>query len=185
MSVDELGVTFGEVEAPVKVIEFIDFGCGFCRRFHEETFGSLAAEYIDTGMIEWKLLPFVAGMFENSPAVTNASECALDQGMQAYAAFTAQLWGRQQEWKASDDPVTLSRSWMGEVGADLDAYDSCMENEDYALRVASANAVAAQLGVRSTPTFWIVGVGPLLGALPVETFRQVFDQVHEQITEQG
>lgn len=185
ISIDDLGINMGEVDAPVKVIEFVDFGCGFCRRFHEETFPLLSAEYIDTGKIEWKLLPFVAGMFANSEAVTQASECALHQSLSAYAAFTSLLWGRQGDWKGSDDPEALSREWMGVIGADVEAYDTCMEQGTQSERVRSSTAVAAQLGVRSTPTFWVVGAGPILGALPVDTFRQVFDAVYDQMSQSG
>jgi protein-disulfide isomerase len=185
ISIDFLGVNLGSVEAPLKVIEFVDFGCGFCRQFHAETFSTLAAEYVDTGIIEWKLLPFVTGMFGNSEAVTNAAECALEQDIQAYAAFTSLLWDRQSEWKSSADAAGLSRRWITEIGADVESYDTCLAEGTRATRIASANAVAAQLGIRSTPTFWVVGLGPLLGALPVDAFRQVFDQLHQQITQEG
>jgi predicted DsbA family dithiol-disulfide isomerase len=50
-------------------------------------------------------------------------------------------------------------------------------------RVTSATALAAQLGVRATPTFWIVGAGPVQGALPLEVFREVFTQAHQQLTQ--
>ena len=185
LPIDVLGVNMGSPEAPLKVIEFSDFGCGYCRRFHAETFSTLATEYIETGIVEWKFVPFVTGMFGNSEAVTQAAECALDQNIQAYAAFTSQLWGRQSEWKASDDAMALSRQWIAQTGADVTAFDTCLADGTRADRVASANALAAQLGIRSTPTFWIVGVGPLLGALPVDAFRQVFNQLHEQFTQEG
>ena len=47
----ELGYNRGAVEAPLKVIEFSDFGCGFCRRFHQESFPTLKEQFIDTRMI--------------------------------------------------------------------------------------------------------------------------------------
>ena len=48
-------------------------------------------------------------------------------------------------------------------------------------RVTSATAVAAQLGVRATPTFWIVGAGPIQGALPLEVFREIFTEAYGQL----
>jgi protein-disulfide isomerase len=160
LDVDLLGVNLGSQEAPVKVIEFVDFGCGYCRQFQLETFSTLRTEFIETEMVEWKFMPFVSGMFANSAAVTEAAECTLAQGPRLFEAFTSLLWVRQSEWKAGDDPGALARE-----------------------RVVSATALAAELGVRSTPTFWIIGVGAVQGALPVDAFRQVFTELHSQLVE--
>lgn len=181
LSVDVLGVNMGSSEAPVKVIEFVDFGCGFCRQFQIETFPTLRAEFIETNMIEWKFMPFIAGMFPNSPAVTIAAECALAAGPGVFATFTDALWQRQREWKGSDDPAAMVRGWMMQLGVDEDSYDACLQDDLRRQRVASATALASQLGVRSTPTFWIVGAGPIQGALPLDAFREIFTTVHRQL----
>jgi protein-disulfide isomerase len=182
LSVDQLGVNMGSVEAPVKVMEFVDFGCGFCRRFQAESFPTIRAEFIDTDMVEWKFVPFVSGMFGNSAVVTEAADCVLPQGGPAYEAFTSALWARQPEWKGSGEPRELVRAWAGELGLDVQALDTCMDTDARLDRVASASALAAQLGVRSTPTFWIVGVGPIQGALPVDVFREVFTRAYEELS---
>jgi len=183
LSVDVLGVNMGSADAPVKVIEFVDFGCGFCRQFQIETFPSIRAEFIDTNMIEWKFMPFITGMFPNSPAVTIAAECALAEDPRVFAAFSGALWERQREWKGSEDPAAMARDWIMQLGVDSDSYDACLQEDVRRTRVASATALASQLGVRSTPTFWIVGAGPIQGALPLDAFREIFTKVHQQLTE--
>lgn len=182
LTIDLLGVNTGSVEAPVKVIEFVDFGCGFCRRFQLETFPTVREEFIETGMLEWKLLPFVSGVFANSHVVTLGAECALAQDPRVFAAFTNRLWVQQSDWKGSADPEALAREWMAELGADVAAYDSCLLDATRQQRVTSATALADQLGIRATPTFWIVGAGPVQGALPIDAFRQLFTQIHDEIT---
>jgi len=183
LSVDVLGVNMGSADAPVKVIEFVDFGCGFCRQFQIETFPNIRSEFIDTNMIEWKFMPFITGMFPNSPAVTMAAECALAEDPRVFATFSGALWERQREWKGADDPAAVARDWMLQLGVDPDSYDSCLQDDLRRQRVASATALASQLGVRSTPTFWIVGAGPIQGALPLDAFRQIFSEIHRQLTE--
>ena len=42
----ELGFNRGDTSAVVKVVELSDFGCGFCRRFHEESFPTLRQQFI-------------------------------------------------------------------------------------------------------------------------------------------
>lgn len=177
----DLGFNRGQVEAPVKVIEFADFGCGFCRRFHEESFETLRSQFLDTGMIEWKFLPFITGMFENSLAVTEAAECVLEQSDASYEAFGGMLWERQADWKPSDEPEALVRSWARETGLDMGRYDSCLAEDRRMERVAGATVAAQQLGVRATPTFWIVGYGPLQGALPLDAFQGIFSTIHAEV----
>jgi len=183
LTIDQLGVNAGSPDAPLKVIEFVDFGCGFCRRFQLETFPTIRAEFIATGMIEWKFLPFISGSFANSPVVTEAAECALNQDARLFGALEERLWADQSEWKGSDEPEALVRRWAVGLGADGEAFDTCMRDDLRLDRVRSSTAFAAELGVRSTPTFWIVGGGPVQGALPLEVFRQLFNEVYEQVTQ--
>ena len=49
-------------------------------------------------------------------------------------------------------------------------------------RVAAATSLANQLGVRGTPTFFVVGYPPLQGALPTETFVNMLNLVYEDAT---
>jgi protein-disulfide isomerase len=175
----ELGYNFGRPEAPVKLIEFSDYGCGFCRRFHEESYPTLKELYIDTGRIEWKFIPFITGLFPNSLAVSEASECMLEQGPERFEPFNDRLWERQGEWKPGQDPAAMARGWAQELGADVSRYDSCMAEDRRIERVAGATVAARQLGVRGTPTFWIVGYGPIQGALPLDVLTQMLDVVIE------
>ena len=176
-----LGFNLGSVEAPVKVIEFSDFGCGYCRRFHQESFPALAEQFIATDMVEWKFLPFIAGMFENSLAVTEAAECTLEQDAVSYGAFGDMLWARQPEWKESGEPEAVARGWAADLGLDMGEYDSCLAEDRRMERVAGATVAAEQLGVRATPTFWIVGYGPLQGALPLEVFQGILGDIHQEV----
>jgi protein-disulfide isomerase len=179
-TIEELGYNLGSADAPLKLIEFSDFGCGYCRRFHEESFEPLQTEFVETGRVEWKFMPFITGMFDNSLAVTEVAECTLEQNEGLFEAVSQQLWSRQSEWKGSSEPSPLVRGWAGELGADLDTLDSCLDEDRRITRIATATAVAEQIGIRGTPTFWLVGYGPLQGALPLETFQEVLGAVLEQ-----
>ena len=84
---ETLGYNEGTADAPVRVLEFSDFGCGYCRQFHLESYPALFEEYMEEGKVEWKYVPMVSGMFENSLAATRAGECAgasLDLDMEGF-----------------------------------------------------------------------------------------------------
>jgi protein-disulfide isomerase len=183
LGIELLGVNLGSGDAPVKVIEFVDFGCGYCRLFQLETFPVIRAEFIETGKVEWKFMPFVTGMFDNSAVVTEAAECALEQDARLFGLLADRLWVEQSAWKRSEDPASLVRGWFAELRGDVTEFDTCVQEDTRMERVASATALAAQLEVRATPTFWIVGAGPIQGALPVEAFREIFNQAYRELTQ--
>jgi protein-disulfide isomerase len=185
LDIAALGFNSGSNDAPVRVIEMSDYGCGYCRRFHEETWPALRAEFVDSGKIQWKLLPFVSGMFKNSTAATRAAECVLEQGDELFEAMNHRIWTDQKEWKGSTDPDRILRGLAGEVGGDLGRYDSCLAEDRRGERVSEATALARQLGVRGTPTFFVVGYPPLQGALPTDAFRQVLEMVYADATGGG
>ncbi len=180
VSVSRIGFNRGRTEAPVKVVELSDYGCGYCRQFHQETFPTLLSDFIETGMVEWKFMPFVTGMFDNSLAVTEAAECVYVQDEEAFEVLSRRLWDEQAAWKGSDEPGVVVRDWVSELGVDVGAYDTCLAEDERLGRVASATTLAQQLGVRGTPTFVILGYPPLQGALPLEMFQEVLTAVHDQ-----
>jgi protein-disulfide isomerase len=178
----QVGLNRGSPEAPVKVLELSDYGCGYCRQFHEETFPTLLDEFIETGMVEWKFVPFITGMFDNSLAATEAAECAIAQGSEPFEAMNARIWSDQAEWKRSGDPEPVLRDWASEAGLDMDAYDACVGRDERTDRIGASTALAREIGVRGTPTFVVLGYPPLQGALPLDVFQRVLATVHAEST---
>lgn len=179
--VSNLGFNRGDTTAVLKVVELSDFGCGYCRQFHAETFPMIRNEFIGEGKVEWKFVPYVTGMFDNSLAVTEAGECVLRQDPVAYEILAARLWSFQQDWKGSDEPDVVVRQWVTEIsGVDMAEFDQCMTDDVTIPRIAQATTLARQIGVRGTPTFVPINWPPIQGALPTEVFRELLDAMHGQ-----
>ena len=53
MSVTPGWYSLGRDDAPVTVVEFADYQCPFCRKFHAETFAEIKKNYIDTGKVRY------------------------------------------------------------------------------------------------------------------------------------
>lgn len=177
--VDELGFDRGDREAIVKVVELSDFGCGYCKRFHDETFPMIREDFIEAGKVEWKFIPYITGMFANSLAATEAGECVMEQSDEAYEVIALRLWNDQPEWKNSGQPEALIREWVTELGVDMAVFDDCLAEDRRVPRIASATTLARQVGVRGTPTFVVIGYPPLQGALPAEVFQQLLTAVYD------
>ena len=116
ISIDELGYDYGDPNAPVQLIEFSDFGCGYCRRFHEEIWPVLEQEYVATGKVYWKYMPMILGIFPNAMEAAQAGECAAEQG--SFTEMQDRLFAEQAMWKRSDDPMTDLEAMAGDLGLD-------------------------------------------------------------------
>jgi protein-disulfide isomerase len=166
------GFDRGPRRAEVTVLEFADFGCRYCARFSLATYPALAAEFVRTGRVRWKSVPFALGMFPNGGAAARAADCAGAQGPAAFDRIHDRLFARQDEWQHVADPDSLFRSYAGAVGLDVTGYAACTASDAAAEHLHAANDLADRLGVRATPTFFINGTR-IEGALPVEQFRGV------------
>jgi protein-disulfide isomerase len=140
---------------------------------------------VDTGKVEWKFLPYVSGLFGNTTAATTAAECVLEQGDTLFHVMNGLIWGHQSEWKKASNPGSILRGLALESGAELLRYDSCVSQGRRAKRIEGAGALARQVGVRGTPTFFVVGYPPIQGALPTEAFVQILNMVYEEATKPG
>src|SRR5215208_1385450 len=47
----EGGYMLGSPDAPLTMVEFTDYQCPYCQRFHSNTFYELKKNYIDTGKV--------------------------------------------------------------------------------------------------------------------------------------
>jgi protein-disulfide isomerase len=166
------GFDRGAARSPVTVLEFADFGCPYCAKFATETYPPLAAEFVKTGLVRWRYVPFVLGIFTNGDEAARAAECAGEQGQAAFARMHDRLFAAQDEWKEAADPEGLFRSFASGAGLNAARFASCYAGDSVGQRVAAANALADQLGVRATPTFFINGER-VEGSLPLDQFRAV------------
>lgn len=179
-----LGHDSGSPEAPVKIVEFSDFGCGYCRRFHLESYPVIEEEYIRTGKVEWKYIPMILGIFgPNAEMAAEAGQCALLQGR--FPDFRDRLFSSQSEWKQADDPSRFLQEYAEEEGLDVARWGTCMSERQGRERVETGTRLSAQSGVRGTPTFFILGAGVIPGAIPLELFRQVLDTLYVEAVGPG
>ena len=174
-TIDSLGVDFGTPEAPVRLIEFFDYGCGFCRAFHQNTRGPLHEQYVDPGRIYWKSLPFITGNWATSVPVSLAAECARDQGVGYFEAISDLIFARQGDWKSASAPEELADGYAEEVGLDMERYRTCFENDELLWRLQAQTALADELEVRGTPTFGSSALGRSSAPFPWRLFQQLFD----------
>jgi protein-disulfide isomerase len=182
VALDGAGYQRGNAAADVWVVEFADFGCGYCEKFFRETQPVFDSLYINKGKVFWKFVPFTIGMFPNSGHAAEASICAAEQGK--FFPMHDVLYDKRKEWMKASNPRGQMSAYAQQVRLDMARFGSCMKGKAVGEQLAKNNALARSLFVRGTPTFFINGeVVP--GALPTDVFVRGMDAVIKEYSGRG
>lgn len=161
----------GSKDAPVEIIEFADYECSFCARFHNETFTRIKADYIDSGRVRFVFRDFPMTFHPRAEPAAVAAECVREiADDEAYYAYQSLLFGGGG---LSDAALKAAAEKVGVRGEDFDA---CAADADGArvAEIAADRADGMAVGVTGTPTIFING-RPIVGAQPYEAFKAAIE----------
>lgn len=169
--------SFGPADAPITLVEFSDYLCGFCGRFHAQTLAALQEHYGDLLRFVYREYPVIG---QNLTAMIGASaQCANLQGK--YWEYTDLVWANQLGAERQEFTPELLVDYAIQAKLDMNAYNTCLQSEEgFNLVVADFQAGQAYV-ITGTPTFFINGER-LVGAQPIEVFMDVIDR---HLREQG
>jgi protein-disulfide isomerase len=163
----------GPGEAPVKVVEYSDFLCPFCRNLA----GALSSFLTQAGgrvQIFYKHYPLEKACNPNLQRTAHEGACLLAQGaicaqdQSKFWAYHDRVFARPME-RATRADVTR---FANEGGLDGAAFGACLDAPKTRDRLTAQIAEAKRVGVESTPTLLINGK-----KLPrINDFLQVVDK---------
>lgn len=171
----------GRDDAPVTIIEYVDFQCPFCRRHASATMPDIQKNYIDTGKVRFEFRQFPLPFHQGAPHAAEAFECAREQE-KAIEVHDA-IFAKQQEQGSGTIQFGDSdvKEWIKSV-PDLDAtrVAQCMDNDKYVSLIQKDLSDGDRYGVSGTPSFFIGsyedGFIQLVGAQPFVAFQQAIEQ---------
>jgi protein-disulfide isomerase len=157
----------GDPNAPVTLVEFGDFKCGYCGKWNNETLSLVREKYVETGKVRLAYVNYPI-LEPGSMAAAEAAECAAQQGR--FWEYAELLYDDQRSSPTPENFTAMAE----ELELDTDAFEGCIA--DFPNREALENdiRVGQMLGMRGTPAFLVNGV-PLSGALPYEVFKQAIE----------
>jgi protein-disulfide isomerase len=159
--------TLGPDDAQITLVEFSDYQCSFCKKWHDDVFPRIVEEYGDQVQIVYRDFP-IESIHPESVSAAEAANCAYEQG---YFWEYHELLFESQRGLGQES----YRAYAEEIGLDLDGFDTCMEENRFNEEVMDDLEFAARLGVRSTPTFFLNGIA-VVGAQPFEVFKEVIEK---------
>lgn len=149
------GYLLGSETAPVEISEYADYQCPACQVFELIQFHAVKRQLIDQGLVRWRYRDFPLAQHRHARLAAHATACANDQGK--YWEVHNAIYHNQAVWAAAGSATGIFRDYAREAGADVAAYDECMESAKYAGRIQASLDEGLALGVASTPTFLING----------------------------
>jgi protein-disulfide isomerase len=154
----------GADDAPIQIVELMDYECGFCRK-SEATIERIFAEY--PGQVRVTVVSFPLPSHENAELLSRA----------AYAAAAQNKWlAMHQKLLATTerlDAKSLDETARS-IGLDVERFRRDLDAPETHAAVAADRAYGEKLEVKGTPTFFINGKR-LIGAQPYESFKKMID----------
>jgi protein-disulfide isomerase len=161
----------GDPEAPVTIVEYTDYQCGYCGRHALQTMPQIQETYIDTGKVHYVLKDFPLSFHANAEPAAVAARCAGAQD--AYWAMHDHLFEQQTYWGGLDKaklPETFA-TYADVLGLDVAAFEACLASDEFDKAIEANLLEGQESGVQGTPSFLING-RLLVGAYPFEEFQK-------------
>ncbi len=162
--------TKGPSDAPVTLVEFSDFECGYCGRM-VGTLKQLESNYGDRVQVIFKQFPL--DMHPNARKASEAALCANEHG---------KFWEMHdllfQEQSTLGVPALKEKA--SRLGIDRTAFDTCLDSDRYAEQVEKDMQDGAAVGVTGTPALFINGAPLTGGAVPYEVLAKAIDEELER-----
>jgi len=165
----------GNAFAPITILEWGDYQCTFCYRFHQNSLNVIYEEYIETGKVKLVFKDFPLNG-PDSVLAAEATYCAEDQGMYwEYHDVLYNNWaGERTEWITRSSLTEFAQ----QLDLDLEKFNNCIDSHIYKDRVLGLEQYGKDIGIDATPTFLIFKDEKIIkirGNQPLDAFRKAID----------
>jgi protein-disulfide isomerase len=165
----------GSKDAAVIIIEYSDYECPFCERFHP-TMQQALKEYGDKIAWVYRQFPLTSIHPRALPSAI-ASECVANlAGNDAFWKFTDTVFENQEKY--------LTDTGLSEAavlaGAKKGEFDSCFSTNKYENEVTSQQDAGSAAGITGTPGSFVINKKGdawfVPGAVPFESLKATIDE---------
>ena len=165
----------GNPLAPITILEYGDYQCTFCYRFHQTTLNYIKENYIDAGKVNLIFKDFTLNG-PDSVLAAEASHCADDQGK--YWKYHDELyknWGGERTgWVTNETLVGFAMT----IELNINQFAKCLEEQKHRQMVLEMYKTSQEIGINATPSFLIFNDKKIIkiqGNQPLEVFIKTID----------
>ena len=169
---DLTGVSMmGNKDAPITMVEFTDYQCPFCQRFHVTAFPEFKKNFIDTGKVRFYSKDMPLDFHPNAMRAAMAARCASEQN---------KFWELRDIMGANPNLLDLEHiiGFASDLKMNTQSLRACIDSNKYKDPVQADVLEAMRIGANGTPTFVIgksvangVDGDLIVGAMPFTFFE--------------
>jgi protein-disulfide isomerase len=166
----------GNTNAPITILEWGDYQCTFCYKFHQNTLGIINEDFIKTGKVKIIFKDFPLNGLDSKLAA-EASYCAQDQ--EKYWKYHDELyknWGGERTGWITRESLT---KFAETVEIDVEKFNKCLDDHKYKNKVDLLYEFGKEIGIDATPSFLVFNDQKMIkirGNQPLEVFLKTFDE---------
>lgn len=183
-TIEDDGRIRGRADAPLTLIEYSDYTCGYCLKFFKETLPKLQATYIDTGKVKF--------VYRDYPRA--------DRGVGVEAAVAARCAGAQGQYWAMHDRLFgeggrldsgVFKGFAKSLNLDQNQFGKCFDERRHLESIFQDRQEANRWGFHGTPGFILMQTvgGPtekvpaiaIPGAFPFDAFAEEIDRMLSKV----
>ena len=167
----------GNPSATITIVEWGDYQCTFCYKFHQSTLNTIKQDFIETGKVKLVFKDFPLNG-SDSVLAAEAAYCAQDQGK--YWQYHDELyknWGGERTGWVNRDSLD---KFATTVSLDLEKFDKCLDDHKYLERVNQMYEFGKEIGIDATPSFLVFSnekIIKITGNQPLEVFLKSLDEL--------
>ena len=168
----------GNINAPITIVEWGDYQCTFCYKFHQNTLDIINEDFIKTGKVKIIFKDFPLNGFDSKLAA-EASYCAQDQ--EKYWEYHDELyknWGGERTGWITRESLT---KFAETVDLDIEKFNKCLDDHKYENKVDLLYEFGKEIGINATPSFLVFNDQKMIkirGNQPLEVFLKTFDELN-------
>lgn len=167
----------GDSNAPITILEWGDYQCTFCYKFHQNTLDRINEDFIKTGKVKLIFKDFPLNG-PDSLLAAEASYCAQDQ--EKYWQYHDELyknWGGERTGWVTRESLN---EFANTIDLDLEKFNSCLDEHKYQSKVIALHEFGKEVGIDATPSFLVFNDEKIIkirGNQPLEVFLKTFDEL--------
>ena len=140
-------------KADIVITEFSDYQCPACAYYHPMV-EKLKKDFGSKLEVEYRYFPLNSHQY--AALAARAAEAARNQGK--FKAMHDMLFENQDSWSSSGNPQSVFIGYAKELGLNLEQFKNDLNSGETQKTVMEQKQEGVNMGVNSTPSFFINGI---------------------------
>lgn len=150
---------YGNVDAPVTVVEYADFQCPGCGYYATTVSSGFQRDYVANGKVRVIFQDFPLGSHANAVSAAVAARCAGEQSTESFWKMHDMIFVNQRQWSNLPKRSLNGQftTYAQQLNLDTEAFSQCLAVPEIERKVREHQQGSLSLNLPGTPSFAVNG----------------------------